>query len=223
MNKIHQYELVAQKILELITAKGFEKGTRLPAERALAEQFHVSRTCVREAIRTLSESGVVSSRRGAGTYYQGTDVKSAASQLGTAVSKHRAFLEEIFELRQLLEPQIAALAAKRISPDMLEALKASVYDQQRIVMEQKDDFEEDAHFHRLLAEATDNRAVLEVLDAAQELLDGTRNAPFRNELRGLTSVKGHMRIVNAIENGDSETARKAMEQHIAEIEAKTFD
>lgn len=223
MNTSPQYQLITKRILELVEANGYKRGDKLPPERKLAEQFHVSRNCIREALRTLAEAGVLESRHGDGTYFKGTDFSSIMKTVTSAVSRHHERIGEIFELRHMLEPQIAALAAKRITREQLDALKAVVFDQHQAVLKQQDDSQQDGKFHRILAEAANNTAVLEVLDASQALIDDTRIAPLRNESRGLASVTGHMRIVDALENGDSEEARKAMEDHLCEIEQTTMN
>lgn len=223
MNSSPQYQLITKRILELVKKKGYERGDKLPPERALAEEFHVSRNCVREALRTLAEAGVLESRHGDGTYFRGTDISSIMSSVSDAVTRHRERLGEIFELRHMLEPQIAALAAQRIDENQLEALKAVVFDQHQAVLKKQDDSVQDGRFHQILAEAAGNKAVLEMLDAMQALLDNTRIAPLRDNARGLASVTGHMRIVEALEKGDKNEARQAMEDHLSEIEQKTME
>jgi GntR family transcriptional repressor for pyruvate dehydrogenase complex len=213
-----QYELIAERILELIRDKGFEPGDKQPPERALAERFRVSRNCIREALRSLTESGIIRSRRGDGTYFEGPDIAKASEHIGKAVNRHKQRISEIFELRHMLEPQIAGLAAKRIGAEDLQKLKAMVCDQHRAVLAGEDESGIDDQFHRILAEAVGNRAVLEVLDAVHELLCDTRSAPLRDRERGLASVQGHHSIIEALEHGDSEGARKAMENHLSRIE-----
>jgi GntR family transcriptional repressor for pyruvate dehydrogenase complex len=122
----------------------------------------------------------------------------------------------------MLEPSIAAKAAERISKEQLDILKTLVFDQHRAVLENRDDSAEDQRFHRILAESINNRAVLDVLDVVDNLLNNTRSAPLRDAQRGLASVKGHMRIVDALERHDANEARRTMQSHLEEVRQKAL-
>jgi len=114
------------------------------------------------------------------------------------------------------------LAAKRISPEMLDRLKILVCDQQRALTAGREDDAFDVEFHRLLAESADNRVVVQVLTILQSILNQSRSTWLQSRERRYASVTGHLRIIDALEAGDADAAFLAMQAHIAEIERYIF-
>ena len=126
-------------------------------------------------------------------------------------------LGDILEFRRLLEPQIAALAARRIDAAGIDRLKVVVCDQQRAQLAGREDAALDAEFHRLLAECAGNRVLVRVMAALRATVDETRAARLRTSGRQNASMEGHLRLLDALEARDAAAAHAAMEQHIAEI------
>lgn len=219
----HVYEGIRGHIQELIRKGELQVGDKLPPERKLAETFKVSRNSVREAIRALAEKNIVRSRRGDGTYICAQDESTVTGSLRQAVQGQRERVEEIFEFRRLLEPQIAFLAARNMSRKEMDRLKILVVDQERRIMARKDDADLDSAFHLLLAEATGNRVIHEVIKTLSHILGETRSEALQSEERRRASVRTHILIIDALERGDGEGAREAMHRHLAEIERTVFD
>jgi len=219
----HVYEGIRGHIQELIRKGELRAGDKLPPERKLAETFRVSRNSVREAIRALAEKNIVRSRRGDGTYICAPDESPVTDSLRQAVQGQRKRIEEIFEFRRLLEPQIAFLAAENMSRKEMDRLKILVVDQERRIMAGKDDADLDAAFHLLLAGATGNRVIHEVAKTLNHILGETRSEALQSEERRQASVRTHILIIDALERGDGEGAREAMHRHLAEIERTVFD
>lgn len=218
----HRYQQTVEQIQSLIKNGELQPGDKLPSERKLSETFHVSRNCVREAIRSLAEQGVLESRLGDGTYLCFNDQEKLTSELAQAIEKQKERLEEIFELRMVLEPQVAALATERISASQLNKLKAIVFDQHRAALEQKDDSGLDGAFHQILAEAAGNKVLLEVLETIQSMLRDTRSPFLRDCERSAESVEGHLAIIAALESGESMAAFSAMTTHINTMRKKAL-
>jgi GntR family transcriptional repressor for pyruvate dehydrogenase complex len=218
----HVYEAIRGHIQELIRKSELRVGDKLPPERKLAATFRVSRNSVREALRALAEKNIVRSRRGDGTYLCAPDDSVAADSLSRAVEAQRQRVEEIFEFRRLLEPQIAFLAAKHISRKEMDRLKILVVDQERRIMAGRDDADLDAEFHLLLAGATGNRVIHEVVRTLSHILRETRSEALQSEQRRTASVRTHVLIIDALERRDAEGAREAMHCHLAEIERTVF-
>ena len=124
--RLHQS--IVQRFHALIQEGSLEHGARLPAERVLAEQLKVSRSSVREAIRTLELQGLVVSKHGSGTFINTRSLNAVTtlmtSNLGEGLGAGETQLREIFEVRHLLAPQLAALAALRATPEDVERLAA---------------------------------------------------------------------------------------------------
>ena len=219
----HIYEGIRGRIQELIRTGELRAGDKLPPERKLAETFKVSRNSVREAIRALAEKNIVRSRRGDGTYICASDEGTVTDPLRQAVEAQRKRIEEIFEFRKLLEPQIAFLAAQNMSRKEMDRLKILVVDQERRIMAGQDDSDLDAAFHLLLAGATGNRVIHEVVKTLSHILGETRSEALQGEERRRASVRTHILIIDALERGDGDGAREAMHRHLAEIERTAFD
>ena len=216
--KRYAYTVVVERICEQIRAGALLPGDRLPPERQLARELAVSRTSVRQALQALAERGVVESRQGDGTYVADELAGSFPNDaILDVLNRERGVLGDILEFRRLLEPQIAALAAQRIDAAGIDRLKVVVCDQQRALLAGREDAALDAEFHRLLAEYAGNRVLVRVMAALRATVDETRAARLRTSGRQNASMEGHLRLLDALEAGDANAARAAMERHINEI------
>src|SRR5712692_8412544 len=121
-NKV--FEQIAQQIEQRVLSGELHSGDRLPTERELAEQFHASRTAVREAMKTLAQKGLVDMRPGRGTVVIDETSEAMRHSLGLMIRVGQAGSESnLVEVREILEPEIAALAAVRATEDHIAALR----------------------------------------------------------------------------------------------------
>ncbi len=213
------YQAVQHRIQELIRTGEIRLGEKLPSERALAERFGVSRNSVREAIRGLTEKNTVRSRRGDGTYLRPRLESSPVPPLKQVMRSENGRLKEIFGLRRMLEPQIAALAATQMTKKGLKALKMLVFEQERRHLYGQDDAELDAAFHLRIAESANNKLIVEVLKILDQILAESRSSALRNKHRQRVSLKTHYLIIDALENRDPAAAHQATTMHLLEVEA----
>ncbi len=214
----YRYGKVVERIREMIRQGELKVGERLPAERALAERFQVSRNSIRQAIQALSDRKILESRRGAGTFVCAADESALVDSFGAAIQAQKELIKEILDFRLLIEPQIAMLAAENITSGELDRLKIIVCDQERRILAGKEDRELDSAFHLGLAAASKNRIVIEVMDKVSEILNESRSEPLWNETRRKASIIGHLKIIDALENRDSATARETMREHLLSVE-----
>ena len=222
--KKYAYTAIIARIDEMIRTGALAPGDRLPPERQLAQSFGVSRGSLRQAFQALAERQIIESRHGDGTYLLRTlDAALPGETILAAIGEQRGFLRDILEFRQMLEPQIAALAAKRITPEVLDRLKILVCDQQRALMAGREEDTYDVEFHQLLARSVANRVVDQVLTTTQSILNQTRSTWLQSGERRNASVAGHLRVIDALESGDAEAAFAAMKTHLAEIEGHIFE
>jgi GntR family transcriptional repressor for pyruvate dehydrogenase complex len=219
----HRYQQIVDQIQGLIQTGEMQPGDRLPSERKLAQTFKVSRNSVREAIRALAEKGVLVSRLGDGTYLAPNDTTLLTETFAKAIGQQKKHIQEIFELRRIIEPQIAGLAAERHTPEQLQELKAVLLDQSRAASGNKDDSEFDREFHRILARSTGNSALFQVMETITRLLDDTRSRYLRDPVRTNHSVQGHISIIEAMEAHDGQAAEKAMARHIIQMQQAVLD
>lgn len=211
------YNEIVEYIQEMIRGGEFRVGGRIPPERSLARRFGVSRNCIRQAIQALSEKGILESRRGAGTYVCAPDRTVPIDSLTPPVEIQKDLVRDIIQFRIMLEPQIAALAATRITSEELDRLKIIVCDQDRRNLAGDDDSSLDAEFHLLLAKASRNRIVQRVV-GMNEIINESRSEPLQSEERRRASVIGHIRIIDAMEKGDPRMACQAMKDHLLSVE-----
>jgi len=217
------YEQIVQQIEQRIVSGELKVSDQLPSERELAEQFGVSRTAVREAIKTLHEKGLVEILVGRGTFIaNGTpDVVRHTLNLLMKVDSTKGFLN-LVELREIMEPEIAALAATRITDEYISAMQEAM-DKMEAAMDNVEEFvEADLDFHLALAEATQNPIIPALLDPIIELM--------REQRILITIIKGvaqhgqynHKIIIDAVKRSDPDAAREAMRHHLEQI-CKDFE
>ena len=218
------YTAIIERIRALIEAGELVPGDRLPAERSLAERLGVSRGQLRQALQALAERNIIQSRQGDGTYLlSGFEAGQSMDSIVAALNDRNDVLHEVIEFRQIIEPQIAALAAARIDRATLDRLKILVCDQQRALVAERAEDDLDARFHQLLAQTSGNRVIYRVMTTIQAIIDESRSAWLQSQSRRAASIAGHLRIIDALEAGDQGGAARAMQQHIAAIEAHIFD
>ncbi|WP_031479318.1 FadR/GntR family transcriptional regulator [Maridesulfovibrio frigidus] len=213
------YESVANQITELIKSGELQQGDKLPSERSLAEKFKVSRSSVREAIKSLVHKNLVESRRGDGTYILAGADSQIIDAFSEAFADQKKRISDIFEFRKIVEPQIAALAAISIDDDTLNRMKVIVCNQEIRLRAGEDSSDLDAQFHHEIALATGNSIFPDMLDALSKIMDESRSEPLQNKRRLEKSMTAHFNLLEAFEKHDSETARKVMKQHIEDVES----
>lgn len=212
------YGEVVERIRRMIREGEFMVGDRLPPERTLAHRFGVSRNCIRQAIQALAEKGILESRRGDGTYVRSPDEAVLTQSLAQAMSMRSELLDDIWEFRLMMEPQIAFLAAKSITREEIDRLKVIVFDQQKRMLEGDPEPELDAAFHGVIVEASRNRVVRKVMETMNEVLNESRAKQLQSHARTRASVVGHLKLIDAFERNDPESAYRAMQEHLSEVE-----
>jgi GntR family transcriptional repressor for pyruvate dehydrogenase complex len=222
VKKTRVYHEIVDQIRELIEAGRIKPGDRLPPERELADLFKASRNSVRDAIRVLDQMGLIESRQGDGTYVRSVKAEELAEPLALMLLQSRAQMRELWEVRRVLEPAIAAFAASRITDDELEELEAILAAQRRKVEAGFIALEEDAAFHYAIAEAARNTVMLRTLDTLVDLLRQSRERWLQQHDRPAHSLAGHLRILAALRRRDPEAARADMLRHLVEIEERVL-
>jgi len=212
------YEQIVQQVEESILSGQLKPGDQLPAERDLATRFGVSRTAVREAVKCLREKGLVEAYTGRGTFVtNGTSQGMRQSlDLMVRVNQQEGSIH-LAELRLLLEPGIAALAATRIEDQLLATMQEAVRAMERGLGDPDAYIEADLDFHLALAEAAGNPMVLSLLDSIVGLLREQRSGIFMVEGGPERGQFHHKRILDAVTRRDPEAAREAMRLHLEQV------
>lgn len=214
-NKV--YEQVALQLERLILKK-LGPGDKLPSERELAETLGVSRSSIRDAIRSLELMGLVEPRQGAGTVVCEVSAESLASPLTGLLVRQEGHIAELLDFRKMLEPGLAARAATHASAEEIAEMEAVLVRQEQKVRSGGIAIDEDSEFHYGVAVASNNSVVLKLLDILMDLLRETRERSLQVKGRPQKSLAGHRRILAAIKRHDAEAAKAAMRRHIEDVE-----
>jgi GntR family transcriptional repressor for pyruvate dehydrogenase complex len=212
------YEQIVQQIEESITSGELKEGDQLPAERELAQQFGVSRTAVREAVKTLREKGLVEAYPGRGTFITNGSARSIQQTLDRMIRSGPAEgTVHLTEVREILEPEIAALAAQRVDEEMLSAMREAIAVMDAARKDSEAFIEGDLDFHLALAEAAANPLILSLIDSIVGLLREQRTRTYFVEGGPERGQYHHRRILEAIEHRDAVGAREAMRAHLLQV------
>ena len=120
VEKKRAYEDIVQQVITLIEDGKLKRGDQLPSERDLTEIFKVSRTTVREAIRTLESMKLLQCRQGTGTYVLASSEEDLIQPLAAALFNAKDDIRDIFYTRKIVEPHVAQLAAEYATPQDIE-------------------------------------------------------------------------------------------------------
>jgi GntR family transcriptional regulator, transcriptional repressor for pyruvate dehydrogenase complex len=212
------YEQIVRQIQDSITSGELKEGDQLPAERELAHQFGVSRTAVREAVKTLREKGLVEAYPGRGTFITNGTARSIQQTLDRMIRGGPAEgTVHLAEVREILEPEIAALAAQRVDEEMLSAMREAISVMDAARQDSEAFIEGDLDFHLALAEAAANPLILSLIDSIVGLLREQRMRIYFIEGGPERGQYHHKRILDAIEHRDSAGAREAMRAHLRQV------
>jgi len=210
---------VARQLQSSIVDGTLAPGDRLPPERDLGDQFGVSRTVIREAVRTLVAKGLLEARAGSGVRVATIDASAVRETMGMYLRVNGELdYGDLHEVRALLEIEIAGDAAERAVVSDLDALEASC----AAFAAAKGDVEKvselDVEFHRLIAQATHNPLFVVLLDSIGDVLLDVRRATMGISGRPQQGLKHHRAILARIRDRDADGARAAMREHLEDSE-----
>ncbi len=210
------YEEIVKQLTDLINNGDLKPGDRLPTERALAAELKVSRTAIREALRALELMGFIESRVGEGTFVREITMKNVMSPFSTLLSQDIELVSDLIEVRMILEPEVARLAARRVTPetaeiigDALETMAAEIADNQLGIVGDND-------FHNALAAATDNKALSRILNLCSDLMQSSREAALSSMKDRRVGLRHHREIYRAVIEHDEDLAAFLMRNHLDE-------
>jgi len=208
------YRELALKLIDELAAGRYPVGSRLPAERELAQQYGVSRPTVREAIIALEVQGLVEVRVGSGAY-----VLRLPGNGDIAGFNITAF--ELTEARLLFEGEAAALAATQIGDEEIAAIEELVRDIARENQTPGGSDKADRAFHLAIARATSNSAIYETIENFWDLRATSPEAALLHEKARTANVKPvveeHTAVLEALKARDPVAARAAMRAHLAAV------
>ena len=209
---------VADLLLRSITSRGLQPGDKLPSERELGEQFGVSRTVVREAVRALAAKGVIDARTGSGLRVAAVNAAAVSESISLYLRGGTLEYPKVHEVRKLLEVEISALAAERNDGTHVERIEEICAEMEAAVGKDVERASRlDLEFHRAIAKATRNELYLLLLDSIGEALLEVRRGNLQTGAADET-LRAHRGILDAIRARDPDGARNAMAAHLDQVE-----
>lgn len=203
------------RIRKLVEEGRFPPGSRLPAERKLAEQLNVGRPVVREAIKVLTTLGLVESRLGSGTYVRSPQAMEPLAAGDWTATKAEFGMLDLYEVRKITEPRAAWLAATRAGERQLAEIEGA---RQRLEMHDRDWkllARLDMEFHLAIFRGAQNGA----LEAIGEFITGRLLASQATAIHFAPALErmrsDHRSIVEAILRRQADAAEKAMIDHLS--------
>ncbi len=210
---------VREQITNLILAGELKVGDRLPTESELARQLGVSKVPVREAMISLQQMGLLTSRRGAhgGVFVCEPGPEPVGEALTLMLRLGRASVADLTQARLVIEPMVASMAARLATDQDLARLEETLLQYQTVVEQDQPRSIRDLDFHVALADACGNPVFILILKAMTPLLYTNvrlRKLPAKERYLGL---KGHQDIFDAVRQGDPQAAQEAMARHVTQM------
>jgi len=207
--------VTAQKVKNMIVSQKMKPGDRIPTETELSEQFGVSRSTLREAMKYLRAENVIVIRQGSGTFV--SDYTGVGDDpLGLHFADQENLLRHLFETRMMIEPQIAALAVERATSQNIRDLENII--RKMLETEINDDSAAglDIRFHTAVAECTHNDVLIRVVPIINESIVRSHAKTQEDAESYRRAKRSHVGIFDAIRDRDSIKARYFSERHIWE-------
>lgn len=216
LKKTRLYEEIVKQLTDLINNKTLKPGDRLPTERELATQLHVSRTAIREALRSLEMMGFIESKVGEGTFIKEITLNNVIDPFSSILFQDKKLMTELVEVRLLLETEIARLAARKITPEKAAVIEKSLDLMEHEIAQGGIGIKGDNQFHNALAAAAENTAMSKILSMCGDLLNSTREAALRGMKDTRIGLKHHRDIFEAVKANDEEKSVALMKNHLEE-------
>jgi GntR family transcriptional repressor for pyruvate dehydrogenase complex len=212
------YEQIVDQVEKRILSGELNPGDKLPPERELVKQFGVSRTAVREAIKALSQKGLIAVYPGRGTFVIDSTSSAVRHSLDMLIKVGgKDGVTDLVEVREILEPEIAALAANRATEEQIMTIQETVATMENAMEDPNTFVEADLDFHLALAQATNNALIPALIDSLIDLLRQHRMRAAAVEGALQRGQPFHKLIIDAIRRKDEDSAREAMRAHLKQI------
>jgi DNA-binding FadR family transcriptional regulator len=216
------HEGVVEQIVTHIISGKLPPGSSLPSETTLAQQFDVSRTVIREAVRVLAGKGLIEVKHGSGMLVQPESHWNYLDPLilfkHLQVNQDKSILNALFELWRVIEVEVVALAALRRKPEHLQTLQTLIAKMLTVLDDPKAYTLLDIAFHDTILAAAGNRLLAQTLRPARQAIFASHMISSQRTAGIASSEHSHEEIASAIERGDQESARREMLVHISQFE-----
>lgn len=210
------YESIIDSIKSDIISGKLSSGEKLPPERDLAKQFGVSRTSIREALRTLEILGVIESIQGSGNFIAGNYTKSLTESMSMMFLLQQFDSLQVSQLREALETKAALLAVDNINVSQMKRLE-EIVQEMAITIDENKNVALDKELHYTIAAASQNNIIIQILNILEELIGiyiKDRRMEILSDERNVSRLqKIHEEIIYSIKNKDPQATYRAIMQH----------
>ncbi len=218
---IHQE--LQERIKEYILVNKLQPGDPLPPETQLAEQLHVSRAVVREALRSLESLGVIRSRRGEGRYVNAFNLDPIVQNLGYSMLFDAEDVCELLEVRERLEAGFIGDAIAAMDEATLEQLRELVEEMRQKAARGESFLDEDLAFHRAIYQVVGNHLLLKLLDVFWDVYKNLREQRLHmiKDMEDLEKeAQNHVGILEAIEAKQVQLAQRRLIEHFDGVKSQ---
>lgn len=218
------YEEVSEEIYEMIRSGQLKPGDKLDSVQQLAENFQVGRSAIREALTSLRAIGLVEMKQGEGTFVKEFEMDQITFPLSTAILMNKDDIDQLLEVRKIIESGTAAAAAKRCTELDLSKMETAL----NAMLEAKGNEElgekADLQFHMAIAEASQNPLLMRLMNSVSGLMGETMRETrkvwvFSKQTTVVQLYKEHLAIFEAIKGKEEGEARHRMIVHLENVEA----
>jgi len=217
-DELKLYQEVLLKVNEIIEEDKLTIGDRLPSERELAERLKVGRSSVREALRALELLGLISTRRGEGTFIQDHSAHRLVEIIAFFILRNQKSKKDLLEARKIIEVDVIRLAAERINDDEIKYLE-DIIEQSEVKLKRGElPVEEDYFFHEKIALASKNNLLYKIwkpiVEYGKTILEESLERTGRPEI----SILEHKNILQALKDRNIADAERQMKIHLEKSE-----
>ncbi len=214
LKKKKLYEEIVDQIIFLISSKQLKPGDKLPSERLLAEQLSVARPTVREALRTLEDRGYIESKIGSGMYVRTLSIDYLVAPMLEIMMQSEVLVDEILEMRLILETEIIKLAAVRHTEENIKDLEQVLEEMEKEISAGGYAIEADDLFHLKIAESCKNTCIYTLFIMCRNLLKKSIHSVYDKPNVAQNTYKEHIELFEAIKSKNPEIAALAIQKHI---------
>jgi GntR family transcriptional regulator, transcriptional repressor for pyruvate dehydrogenase complex len=215
------FEDATEQIVEAIKAGDLQVGQRLPSERILSAQMQISRPTLRQAVRLLSDAGIIEVKPGpgGGMIVRSDNIPPDLIDGAGHVDLRIGQVASVLEARRMVEPNVAQLAASRATDADIDAL-SHIIELQRKTTDDQRFLELDLRFHLAMARATHNETVVALVRSILRQLEIARRRILQGEEDAGRTLAIHERTLAAIVSGDAATIEEVMDEHLSYLEER---
>lgn len=207
------YEMVIEQIKDLVKKGELNSGDKLPSERDLSEKLEVGRTSIREALRALQMLGLIDSKHGEGNFINDNFENSLLEPLSIVFLLLGSKSSDVLELRKIIEPETAALAAKNITKEQLIELK-EIADELNSTSDVETCASLDKKFHYKIAQFSGNHLISTIIFSISSLIEKyIENSKAHTLNKDIVRIQ-HEEIFRALETHNTATVTVAIKKHL---------